>query len=523
MCVPKKSCLFVHKTVLVLTRTTSMICKYCDNSDVTVDDLQGVEGSISCSNSSLCKYCLEVANLKNAIDRLKLERYELKRNINRSHSPFFRLIPPEIIARISGFAITDFTIIDSSSPSPILLSSVCSDWRRIVDGTPEFWSSIKIDMPFVPQTDEEGSSQLLRLSTLTDEWLARSGQLPLNISLCSDQEQSYVLDEQEYCPIFKVLNRYSSRWHILNISIPRILLALLQPDCLPMLEQLHITSLYNPYKSITFPPTPRLNTFKIQSIRSDKTHFSSEYRMRADIGISWNTVTHLSVESSISSRYLFVLLRLNPQLVHCRFHNIVDVTEDHLESPIISPLKYLSLHHKYNPSRILDNLKLPSLETFVYLNTTIYPVIAFFKRSACSLHTLSLPFWDLRKCDRLIPLLQFLSPSLTRLTISRHPSHSRINFLSLLARVYTSQSDVVGNDFLPHLEIFEYRELEESASTLESSMLSNLLSRKYPKPATTISLRSAYITMANVFNKDIPRDLSCILKRLEEEGILTYI
>ena len=108
----------------------SMICKPCN---VTVDDLQSVDGSISCS----CKSCVEFANHESAMTRLKLKRCKLKRNINRSHSPFIHMIPPEIIATISEFAITDFTII-GSLPDAILLSSDCSDWRRTVIGTRNF-------------------------------------------------------------------------------------------------------------------------------------------------------------------------------------------------------------------------------------------------------------------------------------------------------------------------------------------------------------------------------------------------
>ena len=491
-----------------------MICKHCD---VTVGDLQleDLKGSISYSNSSTCKSCAaELANHKNAIDRLKTKHSEFKQNINRSQSLFIRIIPPEIIARISEFAITDFRVI-GSLPDVILLSSVCSDWRRTVVGTPKLWSSIKIDLPSISQTYDMASSALPRRATLIDEWLSRSGQLPLNISLYyghHDEKPYDPLILGEYRPIFKILNKYSSRWHSFYISIPTVFLPLLQPRCLPLLEQLHIT--YNSYRVcdqvITFPPTPCLNIVKIRPF------------LRY-IGIQWDTVhklTHLSLES-VTSRDCFVLMRQNPQLVHCTFHSVVDEIEDRLESPIVSSLTYLSLHHRRDASRVLDNIKLPCLETLVLSNVTIDPVIAFLERSACSLHTLSLPNWQVRTTDKLIPLLQFLSPTLKRLAISQNSSPIRgtKNYLSLLTRIYTSQSEVVENDFLPHLEIFEYR--EESFSTLESSMLSNLPSGNYPKPATSISLRSAYIS-ASVVEKEVPGDISVILQRLEEDGILSY-
>jgi hypothetical protein len=486
-----------------------MFCKNCENSGV-IDDLQGVEDTVSYSNSSPSDLFMELENLENTIARLKVKQCELKRIINRRHSSFIRTIPSEIIATISGFANTDFTI------TPVLLSSVCSDWRRAVVGTPELWSSIKIDLP---DNDMAAWSiiKLRRLATFIDEWLARSGRLPLNISLCFNREILWDSSTLvEYLPIFKILNKYSSRWHSVNISIPAVLYQFLQPDYLPLLEQLHIICKPEFHGYFIFPPTPCLNTVEI--------HPSNyELRISLDIGfgIKWNTVTHVSLES-ITSCDCFALLRLNPQLVHCTFHGVLDDTEDPLESPILSSLTYLSLHHRRDTSRILDNIELPCLKTLVMHNVIIDPVIAFVKRSACSLHTLSLLNWQIRKTDKLIPLLQFLSPSLTRLAISRLPSPIRgtKNYLSLLTQIYTFQSEVVGNEFLPHLEIFEYR--EESPSTLESSMLSNLPSRNYPKPATSISLRSAYISMATVIDKEIPHAISVILLRLEEDGILTY-
>ena len=367
----------------------STICKHCDNS--SVDDLRGVEDSldsISCSNSS-CNHLVELANLENTIARLEIKRCDLKRNINHTHSPFIQITPPEIIARISEFVNTDYTII-GNLPAVILLLSVCSDWRRAVVGTPQLWSSIKIILP----SSDMASSMFLRRATSIDEWLARSGHLPLNITLYSEHEIPWDLNPltlEEYRPIFKILDYYSSRWHSLNISIPIILLPFLQPECLPLLEQLHITymSHWHPDHVFTFPPTPFLNAVEIQPLKN------SDLILSPKIGIKWDTVTHMSLKS-ITSRNCFALLHMNPQLVHCTFHSVVDDTDNHLlESPIVSSLTYLSLHHRCDAYRVLDNIMLPCLETLVLLNVSIDPVIAFFERSACSLQTLSLLDWKI--------------------------------------------------------------------------------------------------------------------------------
>ena len=140
---------------------------------------------------------------------------------------------------ISVYTNIDFTII-GRLPARILPSSVCSGWRIVV-GT-RLWSSVMIDLTSISQTPDMASSTMLRLATFIDEWLARSGQLPLNISLCSGRETpwNHPLTLEKCRPIFKTLDQYLSRWHRLNISIPPTILPFLQPDCLPLLEQLRI-------------------------------------------------------------------------------------------------------------------------------------------------------------------------------------------------------------------------------------------------------------------------------------------
>ena len=523
LCVNKGKC--YSFTLLTVTHSSllkkPMICEHCglDNSDAIIDDLvQGIECNISCSNSSPCNLCMELANVENAIARLKMKRCELKRSINRRHSPFIRIIPPEIIATISGFADTNFFVTTRLSPvpNPILLSSVCSDWRRAVVGTPHLWSSIKIDLPSIYST------AMLGLLAFIDEWLARSGRLPLYISLRYGHKTSLdVLTLELYRPIFKILNLYSSRWKSLNTSIPPTLLSLLQPDSLPLLEQLHITSKSRGDSDlvIAFPPTPCLNMVEIHPL------LNSRFSPISDLGIQWHTVTHLYVEL-ITTRSCFSLLSRIPRLVRCTFHKVFGEFEyPTSESPILSlSMIYLSLQfHNSDPFQILNNVKLPSLEALFLFNvSSIDPLMAFLERSACSLHTLSLPNWNMKKVNKLTHLLKFLSPSLKNLAISRSPSLIRVTkgFLSILSQTYTSQSE--GKDFLPHLEIFEYR--EDSSLTSESLMLSNLPSRNYhPKPAnTSISLRSVYINTASIVDKLIPNDIYFILDHLENDGILTY-
>ena len=501
-----------------------MICLKPDATDSQVDptlgsDLRDVECSFSRTKRSPCDPCMELANLEKFIVELEKKRSELKRNINRTHSPFIRMIPPEIIAKISGYTNTDFTIM-GNLPAPILLSSVCSDWRRAVVGSPRLWSSIKIDLPFISKTSKMAYDTFLRLAAFIDEWLARSGQLPLHISLFSCHEIPDPRTLEKYRTVFKILNRYSSRWHSLNISLTPTIFSCLQPDHLPLLEQFRVEvpfNMRNPEHVLAFPPSPRLKEVKIHA-------FIHSILPSLPIGIQWDNVTHVSAESLTIQR-CFEFLRLVPQLVHCKLYNII-VTGAHnpplrdLESPIFIPtLRYLSLScYQRSPCPFLDKVVLPSLETLVLFNTSsMDPLLAFLERSACSLHTLSLQQLNIKKVDSLTRLLQFLSPSLTKLVISQspgRPGRSNEEYLSILTQTYTSQTRRAAvNDFLPHLEFFGY------GGRFDSSVMGPYPKRTVTDPA--IALRSACIDLDRVkVYQSISQDVLAILQHLKEDGIL---
>ena len=490
-----------------------MICRSCSAIDleVALSNLlvQDVECNIldSESNSSHCSQCKELDNLEKSIARLEMKRFELKRNINRTHSRFIRMIPAEIIAKISGFTNTHSTSLGRFLPSPILLSSVCSDWRRIVVGTPQLWSSIMIDTLHMSSTTDR------HLAAFIDEYLGRSGQLPLHISItCMDEFRDFV-GPGEFSGVFKILHNYSSRWHSLHISYA--IIPCLQPDRLPILEQLTIElPTRMPDMSgytLIFPPSPRLKAVEILGNQVKLPRLFG-------FGIQWDNVTRLSGEW-LNIRGCFKFLRLLPKLVHCQFHNIYLDIDNPLQSPILSPLTHLSLScSPMSPGPFLDNIVLPSLKSLVLFHVvSMDPLMAFLERSACSLHTLSLQRSNIESLDVLTQLLQFLSPSLTKLVI--FPTLPNVKYLSILTKTYTSQSAGAENDFLPLLENFGYR--YSDAPDPDESFEFPALRTRDPKPTLSpISLRSAYIDVGRVIHEPISQDILSILQRINEDGIL---
>ena len=514
-----------------------MICKRrgTDDSDATSasgdPQLEDIECNILGPDLSPCDPCKELADLKILMARLIKRRSELKRNINRIHSPFLLKIPAEIIAKISEFMITDATI---GLPSVLLLlTSICSDWRQIIVGTPQFWSSIRIDLPF-----DMVHSKTIRMVTFIDGWLTRSGELPLHISLgvSSGPRGSRIAaanPPEIYHPIFKTLNRYSSRWHSLNISIPPALFSYLQPDCLPLLEQLHVkmefqedyTGMHEYPGLLTFPPSPHL---KAVGIAKTSINFGVRLMSLFSFGIQWDTVTHVSTEW-LTIRESLKLLLLTPRLVHGKLHNIVGSTRDNpfLESPIVSPLIYLSLScSQGSPSRFFDNLILPSLDTL--LLSDISPtdsLIACLERSACSLHTISLEYLWIGDFDNLIRLLQLLSPSLKKLELvvisGDDLNDSNLQYLSILSKTYSSQiRSAMGDYFLPHLQTFKFGVSTLSNSTTFSP---NLVTwNHHPRLVTSIPLRSVHINLDTIPNP-IPQDILSLLEHLKEDGIVVTL
>ena len=118
----------------------------------------------------------ELAELDTLLKRLTLN---LKRKINRLHSPIIRHLPPDVMSTIFEFCLpsfTDhhdqfltFTQEDSSLSSPLSLGAICSYWRDIAWSTPSLLSSLVV-------RDPGPSEYNMHITTgLAQEWLARSG------------------------------------------------------------------------------------------------------------------------------------------------------------------------------------------------------------------------------------------------------------------------------------------------------------------------------------------------------------
>jgi hypothetical protein len=136
-----------------------------------------------------CALWDELAELDASPERI-IERYDLKRNINRFHSPIIRQIPTDVISIIFEFCLTDFadhqlSPYDKMDLSiPLSLGAICSYWREIAWSTPTLWSSL------VVRFSSGHDSHMV--TSITQEWLSRSGQLPLSICILAKHVYDHV-------------------------------------------------------------------------------------------------------------------------------------------------------------------------------------------------------------------------------------------------------------------------------------------------------------------------------------------
>ena len=121
---------------------------------------------------------------------LKAAQQSLISDINFRHSSFIRDIPNEIVRLIFTFCHDPTPRRNKKSQSRgfcmLRLGAVCQKWREIAWATPEFWTTLR--MPDIPK----GSSPSFSLQVeLAQEWLFRTANLPLNISLETQESSEF--------------------------------------------------------------------------------------------------------------------------------------------------------------------------------------------------------------------------------------------------------------------------------------------------------------------------------------------
>lgn len=113
------------------------------------------------------------------------------------YSPI-RVLPPELLAEIFEHCVSEETF------SAVRLSHVSTLWRRTAITTPSLWHSVSVKIP---------SSTPHITSAKVRTWLARSGGIPLQISLNVTKWN----DDDSSLPLFHHLRSHSHHWGRLSL------------------------------------------------------------------------------------------------------------------------------------------------------------------------------------------------------------------------------------------------------------------------------------------------------------------
>ncbi|KAH9474589.1 hypothetical protein JR316_0013051 [Psilocybe cubensis] len=230
----------------------------------------------------------QLAAAKEATRLCREKHYRLSYHLNKARSVLSSL-PNEVISQIFLFMCAPETSVWEFlcfPPTQFLIGSVCKEWRQIAWSTPHLWDNIEI--------------QLVRKSCetqieLLEEWIERSGNLPLDIHIYSHGlfEAPWEAPPEAFTKIAEVYARWRS-YH--GHAVPGLAAELkrINATCFPMLETLSLS------EPIHAPPVnnPPDTTYQWNFLSAPALHnVLIEGPLKGvDIAINWGSLTCLTAD-----------------------------------------------------------------------------------------------------------------------------------------------------------------------------------------------------------------------------------
>lgn len=221
----------------------------------TPDEIIDIKDGLAESEGRLRSLSLQIGKLRDRCNQLSVDRERLSIGITKYRgmlAPARRLIP-EILQEIFYHCLpTSHNAVMSSAEAPLLLGRVCSQWRQVAYSTPRLWSSIHITIPSIePYNPDSPTDNSVALAAVSS-WLARSGALPLFVSLSSS---IYSLDPSvptnpQVRPFLDLLTPFASRWRSVSFKIENYdwteFFNLYGAEDVPLLEKAHFDGIQVP-------------------------------------------------------------------------------------------------------------------------------------------------------------------------------------------------------------------------------------------------------------------------------------
>lgn len=429
-----------------------------------------------CDSERLCDGCSELAtfdtqhNIQVLSPELSEIRCSLATNINHRHDPFIHRLPFELASKVFVFHVEDFideplsdqintSLHKAALISPLLLGRVCRTWRDIAWAIPQLWSTMTLLVRNVTQL-----YTLARID-LINQWLNRSGQQPLNITI-----QFQFLPEQlqgvndAISSLFDPIRDHSYHWRRIHLIVPPNHLGGLLGglDSLPLLEHLAIHPSVKPMRHLG------LDFQLVHTPLLARVEFADLFLR--NISLDWTNLTFVSF-TCVYIDEIFHILQLAPKLTGANFVRMSNESGDFPDPTEIfthQALRTLHIqpedhHFSVDLDPFFSKVAFPSLIDFTYdssVSDDWFPLnglLDLFNQSQSSLTHLTLVIHEsgamMREQD-LTLLLQAL-PTITHLSLTNFDTKISLitdHFFLDCAETPHRNADV----FLPHLQVLKY-------------------------------------------------------------------
>jgi len=410
-----------------------------------------------------------ITEIKDSLERATEQRRAYLEEVNHCHDPVQRL-PDEIaadifslclplLASLDVFDVDDETHVNTAvHPIQLLLGSVCRHWRRVVYATPQLWNILCVHIS--PCTSEVRSGILA-------QWLARSGELPLYVSMFyiklvydegenEDGPQPGSIAWSSFYRMMNMLFLNANRIRVLYLSLLDSQLSCFErlQDANPATEAVTTTILER--LSVEIFGDSKMGSrpnFELRGRILSPTHVSLQIIKPTQIRIQWEHVSHVEA-ADIPIEDALEILKIAPQLQYFKLES--NENDEFYEGQLTlhSSLKSLHLDTSFLPD-FLDFIKCSALEELSSHLCCDHPFAlqSFIKRSKCSLKKLTL----VQSTNKQLVSVLRLTPSLTHLSLKkfRFPDE----FLEIFRKTaYFGQGTFArGNSqgtFLPDLRSF---------------------------------------------------------------------
>ncbi|KAJ7755561.1 hypothetical protein B0H16DRAFT_1458635 [Mycena metata] len=414
----------------------------------------------------------EAAKLTEEIERLHAlikELTEKRDNLNEFIDPHLALISPirrlphDVVAEIFAACLPpDRNAVIQGTESPLLLCHICQAWRTLALSTPRLWASLHIVGPPTPP-------KLHQINEAVAWWLAKSGGLPLSISIVQSSWASW---DTDFSILVQTLVQYASRWQRIRFRLNAYHslqpLAALRPIDVPFLETVVFDG---------FPPSGAENSTAFLGTNSLRglslIRATNSFPVQT---IPWDSLRRLFLSPAAACHTVaegLELLRRCPNLESCALAFMPDSNDS--PSPVgsaVAPaspcrmpnLRQLSVFDRQRPggtAGFFGLLELPNLRGLEYATYSaealpILPLLnspQHIQRFGLSIHGLTSE--TLIACIRLLPALRVLFLCADPFSFHRSPDdpfHPDFTFWTAM----TPTANTIHATLCPQLEVMEF-------------------------------------------------------------------